>query len=255
MMRKKVIAGNWKMNKTVQESVDFVKGLPSKVLENEKVRVILCAPFTSLSSMAELLEDTEVGLGAENMHWAASGAYTGEISAEMLKSAGCEYVVLGHSERRQYFGETDVTVGKKVKAAVEGDLKPIVCIGETLDEREDDQVQSVLTRQLNGALSELDSKHLEEITIAYEPVWAIGTGVNATPDQAVETHQLIRTWLRNTFGNSIDENTTILYGGSMKPTNAEDLLKNDDIDGGLIGGASLQTESFAELVSIAEELS
>jgi len=255
MTRKKVIAGNWKMHKTVQESAQFVKNLRIKVLETKGVDIILCAPFTSLFHMSELLDEMPVGLGAENMHWADQGAYTGEISAEMLKSAGCEFVILGHSERRQYFGETDETVGKKVSAALNADLKPIVCIGETLEQRNAEQVEEVLTRQLEGAFSDLNVEKMAPVTIAYEPVWAIGTGENATPEQAVEAHQLIRGWLNEHFGDDLGSTTTVLYGGSMKPANAKDLLKNDDIDGGLIGGASLDVDKFAELVSIAEELS
>lgn len=255
MTRKKVIAGNWKMHKTVQESAQFVKDLRIKVLETKGVDIILCAPFTSLFHMSELLNEMPVGLGAENMHWADKGAYTGEISAEMLKAAGCEFVILGHSERRQYFGETDNTVGKKVSAALNAALKPIVCIGETLEQRNAEQVEEVLTRQLEGAFSDLSVEEMEPVTIAYEPVWAIGTGVNATPEQAVEAHQLIRGWLNEHFGTDLGSTTTVLYGGSMKPANAKDLLKNDDIDGGLIGGASLDVDKFAELVSIAEELS
>lgn len=255
MTRKKVIAGNWKMHKTVQESAQFVKDLRIKVLETKGVDIILCAPFTALFHISELLEDMPVGLGAQNMHWAPEGAYTGEISTAMLKSAGCEFVILGHSERRQYFGETNESVGQKVTAALEASLKSIVCIGETLEQRNAGQVESVLSQQLEGAFSNVTFENMKPVTIAYEPVWAIGTGVNAEPEQAVEAHQFIRGWLNEQFGNNLGETTTILYGGSMKPANAESLLKNDDIDGGLIGGASLDVDKFSQLVSIAEELS
>ncbi len=253
--RRKVIAGNWKMHKTPQESQSFVENLLRKSLNTDTVDVILCIPFTSLKQVGEMLENQPVGTGAQNMHWEAEGAFTGEISPAMLQSTGCEFVIIGHSERRQYYAETDESVGKKVHSALEHNLKPIVCIGESLDQREAGQVEEVLDRQLSGAFAGLRKAQLEDVTIAYEPVWAIGTGVNATPEQAVEAHQFIREWLDNSFGAGTGEATTVLYGGSMKPANAASLLEHADIDGGLIGGASLQVESFTELVSIAAGVS
>jgi len=255
MPRKKVIAGNWKMHKTVQESEQFVKNLISKSLNTQKVGVILCVPFTSLFQTSKLLSDAPVGVGAQNMHWEEQGAFTGEISPGMLNAVDCEYVILGHSERRQYYTETDETVGKKVQSALAHDLKPIVCIGESLEQREAGQVEEVLDRQLRGAMDQVEANELERITLAYEPVWAIGTGVNATPEQAVESHRFIRAWLDEAFGEGSGAAMTVLYGGSMKPANAETLLVHDDIDGGLIGGASLKEDAFAELVSIAAKVS
>ncbi|MCF7802790.1 MAG: triose-phosphate isomerase [Candidatus Marinimicrobia bacterium] len=256
MQRNKVIAGNWKMHKTVPESVEFVNNLKNKLLDDSPVDVILCAPFVSLFQMNETRAGSNIGLGAENMYWEESGAYTGEISPEMLVSTGCDYVILGHSERRQIFSETNETVGKKVRAALKHDLKPIVCIGETLEEREANRVEEVLDQQLSGAIENLTGQNqIDEIILAYEPVWAIGTGVNATPDQAVEAHQFIRGWLDSNIQDGAGQQMTILYGGSMKPANAQSLLENSDIDGGLIGGASLDVEKFSELVSIATDLS
>ncbi|HKJ67868.1 MAG TPA: triose-phosphate isomerase [bacterium] len=255
MVRRKVIAGNWKMHKTPEESTFFVENLLRKSLNTEIVDVILCVPFTSLAQVSEMLENEPVGWGAQNMHWEEAGAFTGEISPTMLQSTGCEFVILGHSERRQYYAETDETVGNKVRSALEHTLKPIVCIGESLDQREAGKVEEILDRQLSGAFAGLKKEQLETVTIAYEPVWAIGTGVNATPDQAVEAHQFIREWLDTSFGDGTGEATTVLYGGSMKPANAESLLEHAAIDGGLIGGASLQADSFSELVSIAAGVS
>jgi len=254
MQRRKVIAGNWKMHKTAEESTRFVRELTTHQLENADVGIILCAPFTSLYHMSELVEGTPVGLGAQNVHWEESGAFTGEIAPAMLTAVGTEYVIIGHSERRQYYGETNKSVGKKADAALEHGLKPIICIGETLEQREADQVKTVIEEQLSGAFDGMEAAQPEEIMIAYEPVWAIGTGVNATPEQAVEAHQLIREWLDQRFGEGAGAAMTVLYGGSMKPANAESLLENSDIDGGLIGGASLQVDSFYELIQIASRL-
>ncbi|MBS1272057.1 MAG: Bifunctional PGK/TIM [Candidatus Marinimicrobia bacterium] len=255
MQRQKVIAGNWKMHKTVEESTAFGKNFQNKILENSTVGIILCAPFTSLFQIRETLTGNRIGLGAQNMHWEEEGAFTGEIAPAMVKSAGCSYVILGHSERRQLFGETNETVGKKVEAALRHELKPIVCIGETLEERKDGKVETVLDEQMRGALDGIDTAQMQNVTIAYEPVWAIGTGVNATPEQAVEAHQFVRGWLKENIQDGIGQETTVLYGGSMKPANAESLLRNADIDGGLIGGASLDVDKFTELVAIATELS
>lgn len=252
--RKKIIAGNWKMHKTAQESKEFVEELLSKLLEKKEVGVILCVPFTSLFHIGELLKDEPVGFGAQNMHWEEQGAYTGEISPLMLNAVGCEYVIIGHSERRQYYNETNETVGKKVQSALKHNLKPIVCIGESLEQREAGKVEEVLNNQLAGGIGDLSEEQMEEVIVAYEPVWAIGTGVNATPEQAVEAHQFIRTWLDDNIANGVGDSTAILYGGSMKPANADSLLENVDIDGGLIGGASLKVDSFVELVSIAKKL-
>ncbi len=255
MQRNKVIAGNWKMHKTATESVEFVKGLQSKQLENGYVRIILCAPFTSLFHMNEQIGTSPVGLGAQNMHYEESGAYTGEIAPGMLEEAGVDYVILGHSERRQYYNETSEGVGKKTEVALTHGIKPIICIGETLDQREAGQVEDVLDQQLTGAFASVKEDQLDNLMIAYEPVWAIGTGVTATPEQAVEAHQIIRRWLDSRYSDGVGEQVPILYGGSMKPANAEELLVNEDIDGWLIGGASLQVTSFYELIEIARGLS
>jgi len=255
MQRKKVIAGNWKMHKTTEEATAFVENLLTKSLNTDVVGVILCVPFTTIAPVSKQLEDKPIGVGAQNMHWEDSGAFTGEIAPAMLNSVDCEYVILGHSERRQYYNETNETVGKKAVAALNHNLKPIICIGESLEQREAGKVEDVLTAQLKGAFEQVDTEQLSNVTIAYEPVWAIGTGVNATPEQAVEAHQLIRRWLDSRYGAGTGAQMTVLYGGSMKPANAESLLKNEDIDGGLIGGASLKEDPFAELVAIAEEVS
>lgn len=250
-MRKKIIAGNWKMNKTFMTSKELlsemVNGLSNDVLE--KTEVVVCPPFTSLALASELLKNIKIGIGAQNIHQKDDGAYTGEISAPMLKSLNCEYVILGHSERRQYFGETNHLVNAKVKNALKNGIKPILCVGETLDERENNLHMKIVDEQVTLCLKDLTKEDMKNVIIAYEPVWAIGTGKTATPEQANEMHVLIREALENLFGKETAENTRILYGGSMNDKNSAELLAKPDIDGGLIGGASLKADSFIKIIN------
>lgn len=250
MMRTKVIAGNWKMNNDINGTIELISGIKS-ILAGKKIdaKLIVCPPFTSLETAKELLKGSVVGLGAQNMYFEENGAFTGEISAAMLKSVGCEYVILGHSERRTIFGETDELINKKVKKALASGLKPIFCIGETLEERESGTTFDVIKRQINAGLSGLSDSDMETVIIAYEPVWAIGTGKVASPAQAQEVHAFIRGELVKLFGSASAERTIIQYGGSVKPDNARELLGQADIDGALVGGACLKAESF---VGIAE---
>ena len=251
-LRKRIIAGNWKMNKSVAESKDLASDIKRELAECRDVDVVLCPPFTSLSIVGEAIESTAIKFGAQNMHWEADGAYTGEISANMLRSIYCHYVILGHSERRSYFGETDEIVNKKTKAALAANLIPIVCVGETLDERKSAQHKSVVKTQLEGSLAGIDVEDLKRVIVAYEPVWAIGTGEVATPEQAQEMHAFIRSVLAEIGDAEVAETVRLQYGGSMKPANAEELLAQPDIDGGLIGGAALEARSFVELVRVAQ---
>lgn len=250
-MRKKIIAGNWKMNKNHHEAEDLAKGIVKRVADVIGVEVVLCPPFTSLSTVRDAIENTSIGLGAQNMHWEDKGAFTGEVSANMLLTLGCEYVILGHSERRMYFHESDDVVSRKVKAALRSGLTPIVCVGETRKEREDGITKKVVETQIKGAFEGLTKEAFDETVIAYEPVWAIGTGLNATAEQAQEVHAFIRKLLSDMYGAKIADKTRIQYGGSMKPSNAPELLEQPDIDGGLIGGASLEAETFEGIVKAA----
>jgi triosephosphate isomerase len=254
-MRKKIVAANWKMNMTQREAERFIDSL---VLELEDVRdvdVVIIPPFTILSKMAELLEKKaqSIKVGAQNMYWERNGAFTGEISAAMLRDLFIHYVVLGHSERRTLFGETDEIVNRKVRAALDASLKPIVCIGETLEQRDKGNVQKILSIQLQGSLKGLSDKELQETVLAYEPVWAIGTGRNATPEQAQEAHAFIRRIVREMSDEVTADRIRIQYGGSVKPENARDLMTQPNIDGALVGGASLDPRSFAEIVKAARE--
>jgi len=247
-MRKKIIAGNWKMNKNVNEAIELSKAIQSK-LDTENVDVVLCPPFTNLYAVHQIIKNTPIGLGAQNLYWEDKGAYTGEISADMLKSVGCQFVIIGHSERRQYFGETDETVNKKIKKALEYDLIPMVCVGESLDQRENNETEQVVENQVRGAFEGLDKDSAEKIIIAYEPVWAIGTGKVATPEQAQEVHKLIRDLVVDLYNKDVAASMRIQYGGSMKPKNAKELLEQPDIDGGLIGGASLDADSLLGIIN------
>jgi triosephosphate isomerase len=254
-MRKKIVAANWKMNMTQREAERFIDSL---VLELEDVRdvdVVIIPPFTILSKVAELLEKKaqSIKVGAQNMYWERNGAFTGEISAAMLRDLFIHYVVLGHSERRTLFGETDEIVNRKVRAALDASLKPIVCIGETLEQRDKGNVQKILSIQLQGSLKGLSDKELQETVLAYEPVWAIGTGRNATPEQAQEAHAFIRRIVREMSDEVTADRIRIQYGGSVKPENARDLMTQPNIDGALVGGASLDPRSFAEIVKAARE--
>ena len=252
MARKVFIAGNWKMNKTAAEAKALCEALKESLAPLAgKVEVAVCPTFTSLATAVEVLKGSNVKVGAQNIHWAENGAFTGEISGAMLKEIGVEYVIIGHSERRQYFGETDETVNKRMQAALANGLKPILCIGETLEEREGNKTEAVLEQQLKGAFADICECKMDQITIAYEPVWAIGTGKTATPEMAEETHAFIRKTLAALYNQEIADAMVIQYGGSMKPENAQALVAQADIDGGLIGGAALKADSFTALVTNA----
>ena len=246
-MRTKIVAGNWKMNKTASEVAALIAGIKKEVEGITSVDIVVCPPFTDLKDAAAACAGSNVKLGAQNVHWEASGAYTGEISAAMLKDLGVKYVIIGHSERRQYFGETDDSVNKRTKAALAAGLIPIVCVGETLAERDAGKMESVVVRQTTAGLADLGAD-LAKVVIAYEPVWAIGTGRTASPAQAQEVHALIRRTLAEISSGSIAHTIQIQYGGSMKPENAAELMSQPDIDGGLIGGAALKADSFAAII-------
>jgi len=249
-MRTPMVAGNWKMNKTAEQAQALVTELLPGLKAAVKVERVLCPTFTCLSSVYELIKDTNIGLGAQNLHWEASGAYTGEISASMVKEF-CDFVIIGHSERRQYFGETDETVNKKVKAAQAAQLLPIVCVGETLAENEAGQTKEVVTRQLRGGLAGIEITDPAKVVIAYEPVWAIGTGRAATAQDAQNVCKIIRDELASMFGKANADAMRILYGGSVTGANAAELFAMPDIDGGLVGGASLKPD-FIAIVNAAE---
>jgi len=250
-MRKPIVAGNWKMNKNVADAVTLVKSLMLDLAELRGVDIVVCPPFTALKAVADVVSGTRIDLGAQNMHWEKSGAYTGEISAEMLREIYCHYVILGHSERRQYFGETDEIVNKKTKAALAASLKPIVCVGETLAQREAGAMAHVIETQVRGSLAGLSKTDLQNSIIAYEPVWAIGTGKTASPAQAQEVHALIRKLLAAISDDMVANSIRIQYGGSVKASNAKELFGQPDIDGGLIGGAALESRSFIDIVKAA----
>ena len=247
-MRKPIIAGNWKMNKTPAEAVELVKGL-IPLVKDAKCDVVVCPTAVCLPAVAEVIKGTNIKLGAQNVHFAESGAYTGELSAQMLKEVGVEYVIIGHSERRQYFGETDKTVNARTLAAVKAGLTPIVCVGEMLDEREAGYTDTLVTYQTQMALTGLTAEQAAQVVIAYEPVWAIGTGKTATDEQANETIGVIRRAVAAQFGEETAEKVRIQYGGSMKPANVKGLMAQAEIDGGLIGGASLKAVDFSQVVN------
>jgi triosephosphate isomerase len=248
MPRKKLIAANWKMCKTPGEARKFVQEFLPLVVGHTRDEIAICPSFVDLVPLAQELRDSNVKLGAQDVFWEATGAYTGEVCAAMLREVGCTHVIIGHSERRQYFGETDDTVNRKLAAALEAGLTAIVCIGELLQEREAGLTDEVLRRQAQGAFRKIDNNFSPQITIAYEPVWAIGTGKTATPDIAATAHRIIRAELEQVFGTEIAKQIRILYGGSVKPENAEALMSEEEIDGALVGGASLDPKSFAAIV-------
>ena len=250
-MRKPLIAGNWKMHKTVPEAVSLVKELKELLTEIKDREVLVCPPFTAIYAVKSEIEESPIKLGAQNMFYEEKGAFTGEISPLMLKDLGCSYVILGHSERRHIFGETDKLINKKVASAVDHGLVPILCVGELLEERESGKTKNVVERQLLEGLKGL--KEGDEFVIAYEPVWAIGTGKTATPEQAQEVHGFIRELLAENFGREKAERVRILYGGSVKPENIKGLMEMPDIDGALVGGASLKAASFAKIVAFDAE--
>ena len=254
-MRKFIIAGNWKLNKTGSEAVELATALKAGMDKISKVDAVICPTFTALVPAAAAIAGSTIGLGAQNMYWEESGAYTGEISTAMLLDAGCQYVIIGHSERRQYFGETNETVNKKVKKALEAGLTPIMCIGETLEEREGNITEKVIKTQVEGGLTGISADDLKKMVIAYEPIWAIGTGKTASPQQAQDVHAFIRGLLVSLYSQGAADAVRIQYGGSMKPSNADELLQQPDIDGGLIGGAALKADMFLALLEIGEKLS
>ena len=243
-MRRPILAGNWKMNKNIIEAVDLVKALKNNLKDVSDRSVVVCPPFVSIYPVSEELHDSDIAVGGQNIFWEEKGAFTGELSGSMLKSAGCTYVIIGHSERRQYFGETDETVSKRLKAALKYKLIPIVCVGETLAEREKNITFKVIEKQIKEGLKDLSPEDWKSVVIAYEPVWAIGTGKTATPEQAQEIHAFIRGLLPK----DISQSTRILYGGSVKPGNVKELMGKEDIDGALVGGASLKAEDFTQIV-------
>jgi len=247
-MIRPVIAGNWKMNKTIAEAVDFASRLRDDLEAPPDLEVIIAPPFTAIRAVAEVLRGSAVRLAAQNLHEAEKGAYTGEISGGMLSEAGCEYVIVGHSERRTLFGEGDETVNRKLRAAIAAGLKPIFCLGETLKEREEDRTKVVIERQLKEGLNNLTAGDIEQCLFAYEPVWAIGTGRTASPEQAEEVHRFIREWIAEQFGRGSAEELAILYGGSVTPKNIAELMLQQDINGALVGGASLDAASFLQIV-------
>ncbi len=246
-MRKRIVAGNWKMNKTPQEAKALIETLKPLVGQEENVEVVFCPPFVSLTTAVEAVKGTNIKIGAQNMYYEESGAYTGEVAPNMIKEAGCEYVILGHSERRGYFGETDEIVNLKVKKAFEHDLIPIICVGETLEQREQGITEDLVRMQTKIALKDIPASQAEKAVIAYEPIWAIGTGKTATNEQAQEVCQAIRKVLSEVYGQETADKIRIQYGGSVNAANAADLFAMPDIDGGLVGGASLKAD-FADIV-------
>ena len=248
-MRKKIVAGNWKMNTSIEEAVALVEGLKVELKDNVNVEAIVCPPFTALKTVSDLIEGTEIKLGCQNMSSEDGGAYTGEISHTMLKELFVKYVILGHSERREYYKETDFWVNKKVKKALEKNLRPIVCVGETLEDRESGNTEKVVEAQVRGSLADITADQYVDVVVAYEPVWAIGTGKTASSEQAQEVHKFIRGIIADMVGQEAADGLRIQYGGSMKPANAPELLAQPDIDGGLIGGAALDAASFAGIVT------
>ena len=251
-MRKKIIAGNWKLNKTPLEAIDLVNALKRELIDVAGVDIVVCPPFIDLFDVKEALIESNIQLGAQNLFWEDQGAFTGEVSAPMLKAIEVKYVIIGHSERRQFFGETDQTVNKKIKAALKHGLIPIVCVGENLSEREAGKTFEVVGRQCEGSLASLTTDEMKKLVVAYEPVWAIGTGKTATPQQAQEVHQFIRELLKKNFGPEVASAIRIQYGGSVNAENAKTLMGQPDIDGALVGGASLKADSFAVIVKSSQ---
>ncbi len=247
-MRKPIIAGNWKMNMTPGEAETLVAGL-IPLVKDAKCEVVVCPPYVDLYAVKPLVEGTNIQLGAQNIHWAQKGAFTGEISADMLKSLGVSYAIIGHSERRQYFGETDETVNMRAKAAIAAGITPIICVGESLEQREASETNAWVSGQTTAALMDISAEDVAKLVIAYEPIWAIGTGKTATSEQANETIGVIRAAIAKVYGATIAEQVRIQYGGSMNPKNASELMAMPEIDGGLIGGASLKAEDFSRVVN------
>lgn len=252
-MRRPIIAGNWKMNKTMVEAAELVRGLLPSVKDVKNVDIVVIPPYTSLMAVRDLVRATNIGLGAQDVHWEEKGAYTGEVSPSMLKDAGVAYVVIGHSERRLYFGETNDTVNKKVKAALKAGLTPIMCVGERLDERESSKTFEVVKDNVVNGLKGIAKEEALEVVIAYEPVWAIGTGKTATPEQAEEVHAYIRKLLAGLYDKAVADGVRIQYGGSVKADNIGEIITQRDVDGALVGGASLKADEFAAIVKTSAE--
>jgi triosephosphate isomerase (TIM) len=253
-VRRPLISGNWKMHKTGPEAVSFIAALKDAVSDVSDVDIMIAPPYTALPLAAEATAGTSIGLGAQNLHWQPQGAYTGEISAQMLSAAGCRYVIIGHSERRQYFGETDQDINRKIDAAAKADLIPVFCIGETESQRDGGDTFSVLDKQVKNGLESLFCENLKSLVVAYEPVWAIGTGKTATKEQAQEVHAYVRNRFVEVYGPEFAKGLRILYGGSVKPSNVRDLMAMEDIDGALVGGASLDPDSFSRLVHFKDQV-
>lgn len=251
MARKPVIAGNWKLNKTIKEAIELVTLLKRRLDDIQNVEVVVCPPYTALSDVSEILMESNIRLGAQDVYWEEKGAFTGEVSSGLIKDAGATFVVIGHSERRQFFYETNDTVNKKTKAALKSGLTPIVCVGEMLAEREANKTFQVIESQLKGSFANFSQGEIDKLVVAYEPVWAIGTGKVATPQQAQEVHAFIRKELSKAFGEETAKALRILYGGSVKADNISDLMSQADIDGALVGGASLEAEGFSQIVKNA----
>ncbi|SMO68672.1 triose-phosphate isomerase [Fodinibius sediminis] len=256
-MRNFLVAGNWKMNCGPEETKKLLQGIKNSGISiPETIDVLVCPPMISLTVASDELKDAAgIALGAQNVHYEDNGAYTGEVSTQMLNEVDCEYVIIGHSERREYFGETDQTVNAKVKKSLSDGLRPVICVGESLKQRKAGEHQLIVRKQVEAALTEVDEEDAEDLVVAYEPIWAIGTGETATPDQAQEMHKMIRGVLSDLYASNVADNIQLLYGGSMKPHNAEELLSQPDVDGGLIGGASLKADSFTEIIKIADQIS
>ena len=249
MERKLIIAGNWKMNKTVSEAVQFVTAIKRELFDEKNVEIVVCPVFTALDSISELIEGSHIELGAQDMFWEVKGAFTGSVSPLMLKELKCKYVIIGHSERRKYFGETNETVNKKIKSALKVGLKPIVCVGETQEQREKGITKEIVGEQLREGFDNITDEEMLNCVIAYEPIWAIGTGLNATPLQAEEVHAFIRNdILKEKYGDGVSNSVRIQYGGSVKPDNVKELMSQTNIDGALVGGASLKEDSFCKIV-------
>jgi triosephosphate isomerase len=244
-----LIAANWKMNMDTKSSASFINSFKKHIKKIKNTEIVICPPFTLLNKINEAIKNTKIKLGAQNMHFEEQGAYTGEVSALMLKDISCEYVILGHSERRQYFNETDKFINKKIKSALKNKLKIILCIGETLKQRNNNQTMKIIKNQLLNCLKSINEKEIKNITIAYEPIWAIGTGKNATPLQAEEVHKFIRELLTNIYNKNISKNIRIIYGGSVNPNNIKELMAMKNINGALVGGASLDAKSFGRICS------
>jgi len=255
-MRKTIIAGNWKMYKTISQAIELAVGLKRELFElnSQDIDILLCPPFTALTEVAEVIVDSNIQLGAQDVYWQDEGAFTGEVSALMLKDAGARFVIIGHSERRQFFGETNESVNKKIKAALKHELTPIVCVGESLRERENKKTFQVLDGHIQNSLNDIEEADMRKIVIAYEPVWAIGTGKTATPLQAQEAQNYIRVLLSKMYNKDVADSVRIQYGGSIKPENITELMQQPDVDGGLVGGASLTVGSFAEIVKQASRV-